>query len=510
MKNLLPTFAFCFLFILGCHIEQPPPSPNIILFLVDDLGWQDTSLPFYTDTTHFNKIYRTPNMERLASEGIKFTNAYATSVCSPTRISIMTGMNAARHRVTNWTLNLNKKSDGKDSIIQVPEWNMNGLNTTEGINNTVVANTLPELLKRENYVTIHVGKAHFAATDTPCAIPINCGFDINIAGHAAGAPGSYNGLTYFGNNEDGTPKNRWSVPGLEKYHGKDINLTEALTQEAINVLDTVTQKSQPFFLYMAHYTVHTPIQEDKRFFNKYLENGLDSIEARYASMIEGMDKSLGDLMVYLDEKKLSENTIIIFMSDNGGLSAVARGGEKHTHNKPLKSGKGSAYEGGIREPMLVKWPGKIKANSVCNNYLIIEDFFPTILEMAGVKNKTTIQTIDGQSFMPMLLGKNKSSSSRPLFWHYPNIWGPSGPGISAYSAVRQGDWKLIYFHKDRHFELYDLKNDIGEENNLVATNPEKMKELAKILADYLREVDAQMPVDKSTGEIIPLPDRILS
>lgn len=448
-------------------------------------------------------------MERLAREGMKFTNAYATAVCSPTRISLMTGMNAARHRVTNWTLNLDKKSDGKDSVIQVPEWNMNGLNTSEGINNTVVANTLPEILKREKYFTIHVGKAHFAATETPCADPINCGFDVNIAGHAAGAPGSYNGLTYFGNNEDGTRKNRWSVPGLGKYHGKDINLTEALTVEAMNVLDTVAKKDQPFYLYMSHYTVHTPIQKDKRFFQKYIDNGLDTIEARYASMIEGMDNSLGDIMDYLDKNNLSDNTIILFMSDNGGLSAVARGGEKHMHNAPLKSGKGSAYEGGTREPMLVKWPNKVQPNSICNDYLIIEDFFPSILEMANVKNKKTIQKIDGQSFLPMLFQKNTTTNERPLFWHYPNIWGPSGPGIGAYSAVRKGDWKLIYFHKDRQFELYNLKNDIGENVNLSEKETAIKEDLAVTLSNYLKLVDAQMPMDKRTGVQVPWPSEVL-
>ena len=507
--------------LLGCvqKNDQSPPPPNILLFLVDDLGWQDTSVPFHTDSTYFNKTYHTPNIERLAQEGMKFTNAYATAVCSPTRISLMTGMNAARHRVTNWTLNLDKKSDGKDSIIQVPEWNMNGLNTKAGINNTVVANTLPEMLQRENYFTIHAGKAHFAATDTPCANPLNCGFDVNIAGHAAGAPGSYDGLTFFGNNEDGTMKNRWSVPGLEKYHGKDINLTEALTLETMNVFDTVIKKEQPFYLYMSHYTVHTPIQKDGRFFQKYIDKGLDTIEARYASMIEGMDKSLGDLMGYLDKNNLSENTIILFMSDNGGLSAVARGGEKHIHNAPLKSGKGSAYEGGTREPMLVKWPGKVQPNSVCNDYLIIEDFFPSILEMAGVKNKTTVQKIDGLSFLPMLFQKTGDSQSRinfgkkinrPLFWHYPNIWGPSGPGIGAYSAVRKGDWKLIFFHKNQQFELYNLKEDIGEENNLSIKNIEKKKELAAVLSDYLKSVEAQMPIDKRTDQVVPWPDEILA
>ena len=501
------TFAIFSFF--SCSNNFSEIKPNIIFFLVDDLGWQDTSVPFHSATTYFNKIYHTPNMKRLANEGMKFTNAYATSVCSPTRISIMTGMNAARHRVTNWTLNLDEKTDGRDSILQVPEWNMNGLNTTAGINNTVVANTLPELLKRENYFTIHVGKAHFAATGTPCANPLNCGFDVNIAGHAAGAPDSYNGLAFFGNNNDGTPKNHFSVPGLEKYHGIDINLTEVLTLEAKNVLDTVIKKDQPFYLYMSHYSVHSPIQEDSRYFQKYIDKGLDTIEARYASMIEGMDKSLGDLMVYLKENKLEDNTIILFMSDNGGLSAVARGGEKHKHNAPLKSGKGSAYEGGIRVPMIVKWPGKVQPNSLCNDYLIIEDFFPTILEMANVENRKTIQMIDGQSFMPLLLHTNSDENNCPVFWHYPNIWGPSGPGINAYSAVRQGDWKLIYFHKNCLFELYNLEDDIGEENNLVLSNIEMKNKLAVVLGKYLKSVDAQLPFDNATGKRIPMPDNVL-
>ncbi|MEO1260627.1 MAG: sulfatase [Bacteroidota bacterium] len=506
MKRAAILFSL-YIISFSCQNKETHISPpNIVFFLVDDLGWQDTSVPFHTDSTYFNKTYHTPNMERLAREGMKFTNAYASSVCSPTRISLMTGMNAAHHRVTNWTLNLNKKSDGRDSMIQVPEWNMNGLNTSPGTDKTIVANTLPELLKRENYFTIHIGKAHFAATETPCAEPLNCGFDVNIAGHAAGAPGSYNGKTYFGNNPDGSRKNSWSVPGLKKYHGQDINLTEALTLEAQNILDSVIQKKQPFYLYLSHYTVHTPIQEDRRFFQKYLNDGLDTIEARYASMIEGMDKSLGDVLNYLDKNKLSDNTIIIFMSDNGGLSAVGRGGQKHLHNTPLKSGKGSAYEGGIREPMMVKWPGTTKPNSVCNNYLIIEDFFPSILEMAGVQKWETVQTIDGQSFIPFLKNNEPVQQDRPLYWHYPNIWGPTGPGIGPYSAVRKGKWKLIYFHRDQHFELYDLEKDIGEKQNLVEIQIDKKHELASTLSAYLKTVDAQMPTNKLTGKTVPFPD----
>ena len=261
---------------------------------------------------------------------------------------------------------------------------------------------------------------------------------------------------------------------------------------------------------MAHYTVHTPIMADHRFFQSYLDMGLDTIEARYASMVEGMDKSLGDLMNYLDENNLSDNTIILFMSDNGGLSAVARGGTAHTHNLPLSSGKGSIHEGGIREPMLVKWPGVTEPGSTNPNYLIIEDFFPTILEMAGLNSYQTIQRIDGVSFVGMLQNPAAQEQNRALYWHYPNQWGPTGPGIGASSAIRQGDWKLIYYHLDKSFELFNIKNDIGEKQNQAENQREKLTELATTLSDFLRAEAAQMPSDKESGNIIPMPIEVIS
>ncbi len=297
----------------------------------------------------------------------------------------------------------------------------------------------------------------------------------------------------------------WAVPDLNEYFGKDIFLTEALTSEAIKAMDTAVTNKKPFFLYMAHYAVHTPIMGDDQFLQKYLDTGIDSTEAKYASMIEGMDQSLGDIMDYLAKKNLDKNTIILFMSDNGGLSAVARGEEKHTHNKPLASGKGSVHEGGIREPMIVKWPGIVKSNSVSDGYLIIEDFYPTILEMAGITNVETVQEIDGLSFLSLLKEEKTGNNERPLFWHYPNEWGPSGPGIGASSVVRKGDWKLIYYHLDERMELFDLKEDIGEQHDLVASNPEKVRELATVLSNYLQDVNAQMPTHKNTGLKVSLP-----
>lgn len=499
-----------FILIYSCRDENRSAQkpPNIILFLVDDMGWQDTSVPFWTERTPNNKIYQTPNMERLAAQGMKFTQAYATPVCSPTRISLLTGMNAARHRVTNWTLRKDvlQPMETNHSTLRFPEWNVNGLSPIAGDDMAVHATPFPKLLQEAGYFTVHVGKAHFGAIGTLGENPLNLGFDINIAGHAAGAPQSYLGTENFGNGKEG--RAIWAVPGLEKYHGKDIYLSEALTKESLNVLDSISS-TKPFFLYMSHYAVHTPIMGDKRFLSKYLETGLDSTESKYASMIEGMDKSLGDILDYLEKNQLQDNTIILFMSDNGGLSAVARGGEAHTHNRPLASGKGSIYEGGIREPMLVKWPGKTKSNSVSHQQVIIEDFFPTILEMAGITGANTVQTIDGKSFVPALNSETQEAVERSLFWHYPNEWGPDGPGIGAFSAIRKGDWKLIYFHESQNLELYNLKEDISERKNKIFTNPKKAKNLAKLLTDHLLNVNAQMPSYKETGDRVPYPTDVL-
>ncbi|NNE75872.1 MAG: sulfatase, partial [Pricia sp.] len=447
MRIALFIASIILLLFTSCESEEIQEAPpNIVLFLVDDMGWQDTSVPFWTDRTPFNDRYHTPNMERLAKEGMKFTQAYATPVCSPTRVSLMTGMNAARHRVTNWTLQKDSKKamEKNHDSLEFPMWNVNGLSPIAGDSFAVHAMPLAQALHDIGYYTIHAGKAHLGAIDTPGANPLNLGFDINIAGHAAGAPESYLGTDNFGNAKEG--KEDWAVPGLGKYHGKDIFLTEAITLEALEAIDTAITTQRPFFLYMAHYAVHTPIMGDKRFLQKYLERGLDSTEAKYASMIEGLDKSLGDIMDYLEEKNIVDNTVVLFMSDNGGLSAHARGGEPHTHNRPLSSGKGSMHEGGIREPMLVKWPGKIEPGTVSKYQLIIEDFYPTILEMAGVDSLRTVQKIDGESFMPALTGEKEYSGVRPLYWHFPNEWGPDGPGIGAASTVRKGDWKFIYYH----------------------------------------------------------------
>lgn len=490
--------------------ENLDNRPNIIFFLVDDMGWQDTSLPFWTEKTPLNQRYYTPNMERLASQGMMFTQAYACPVSSPSRISLMTGMNAARHKVTNWTLRKDISEDMESDILLFPDWNVNGIAQVPGISSTYEVTSLPQLLKDSGYHTIHCGKAHWGAIDTPGENPCHFGFEVNIAGHACGGLESYLGEKNYGNIPKDGKISDWAVPGLEKYWGTDTFVTEALTIEAIKALDKAKKLDQPFFLYMSHYAIHLPIDRDMRFYNKYIDAGLSEKEAAYAALIEGMDKSLGDLMYWVESNGLSENTVIIFMSDNGGLATNEhwRTAPLYVQNAPLNSGKGSMYEGGIREPLIVKWPGVVRPDTKCEEYLMIEDFFPTLLDIAGVKHRRTKQKIDGRSFMPMLQGKSTNYYKRALVWHFPNLWGNEGPGIGTNSAIRKGDWKLVYYYDTGCKELFNIHDDIGEKHNLAPCPPEIVRKLSKELGKYLRKVKAQRPVFKSTGKSCPWPDEI--
>ncbi len=514
-------------FFLGLNVngQSNKGKPNILFFLVDDMGWQDTSVPFHTKATELNRFYYTPNMESLADQGLIFTQAYAHSLCSPTRISLMTGMNSARHMVTNWTLRKDSsRGDRNDHPSLSPaQWNVNGMSPVPGVNNTVYAKTFPMFLHKAGYRTIHVGKAHFGAKDTPGEDPLTLGFDVNIAGHAAGGPGSYLGINNFSagwRNEERI----WDVPGLEKYHGKDIYLTEALTLEANAEIEKAVREDQPFYLYLSHYAIHAPWEEDIRFARKYQEWGeienmafedknLSEKERLkrwreglwnrgiYASLIEGMDKSLGDIMHNLKRLKIEDNTIIVFMSDNGQPHGAPL-------NVPLRGHKVLPYEGGVRVPFIVKWPGVTKANSSCSDYFIVEDLFPTILEMAGVKDYSQISgEIDGKSIVPLIKGEENSYGNRAIFWHYPHV------NVSPYfpfSSVRKGDWKLIYRHLERKLELYNIEKDIAEKNDLANEEKDKLNELAKILSQHLRKCKAKMPIDKKSKNPVGYPDEIIN
>lgn len=518
MKKLIyfvgiSAITICSISALKAQNKKKKDQPNIIFFMVDDMGWQDTSVPFYKEQTELNRKYHTPNMERLAAIGVKFTQAYATSVCTPSRVSLQTGMNAASHRVTNWTNYYeNKPTDQPYHGIQFPAWNYNGLSPVADTPHTAYATPIAQILKENGYYTIHVGKSHMASFPTLGADPRNLGFDLNIAGNAVGGPKSYLGTKNFGNAVKGgyTPA---AIPGLEMYHGKDIFLSEALTLEAKKALDNARYLKKPFYMYISHYAVHAQYEPDPRFYQRYINEGLSDPEAQYAAILQGMDKSLGDLMDYLKEHNLTKNTVIMFMSDNGGLTLTPpRGGKPFTHNLPLKSGKGSAYEGGIREPMMVYWPGVTKPNTTNHQYVIIEDFFPTILEMAGIKEYKTVQKVDGKSFVANLKNNNLQDTSRALIWHFPNNWQEGSQrakeykiiaetqGIGPSSAIRKGDWKLIYFYGLRKTELYNLKEDIGEHYNLSSKYPEKAIELINLLNQKLENEKAQFPIDQLTNQ----------
>ena len=274
-------------------------KPNIILFMVDDMGWQDTSLPFWTEATDNNRMFETPNMERLAAQGMMFTQSYACSISSPSRCSLITGANNARHRVTNWTLEKNVLTDETSPTVAVPEWNCNGISGVGGTPRTFVSGSFVNILKKHGYHTIHCGKAHWGAIDTPGENPCHWGFEVNIAGHAAGGPATYLSEKNYGHNPDGKPNSPFATPGLEEYWGTGAFLTEALTREAVKALGKSKRYNQPFFLYMAHYAVHVPVEADVRFYRKYIDKGLGPKDAAYASLVEGMDKSLGDLMDWL-------------------------------------------------------------------------------------------------------------------------------------------------------------------------------------------------------------------
>lgn len=503
----------------GNRQAEEANRPNIIMFLVDDMGWQDTSVPFYdNEITKLNQRYKTPNMERLAKLGVRFTQAYACAISSPTRCSLMSGMNASRHRVTNWTLELNQKTDASSDVIGLPEWNFNGIqpDSVEGkYNNATAITSLPEVLKRNGYLTIHCGKAHFGARHTPGADPSTMGFDVNIAGGPNGAPGSYLGTRNFG---EGSP---FAVSGMEKYHGQDIFLTEALTLEAIAAMQQAIDREKPFYLYMSHYAIHSPYDEDKRFTAAYrgkhdaqLNAPLNEKEARYAALVEGMDKSLGDILDFLQkDEKVAQNTIILFMSDNGGqgLNNARQGVENRDPNYPARGGKGSAFMGGVREPMMVYWPGVTQGGTAIDQRVIIEDFYPTILEMAGVKQYDTHQVIDGVSFADVL--KNPSlRRDNSLVWHFPNLWGETQnkeEGYGAYSSILKGDYHLIYTWETGLLRMYNVKDDIGEQNDLAKAMPDKVAELASELTQYLKERDAQRPYLKASGKLLPYPDGTL-
>ena len=491
---------------------QAADRPNIMVFLVDDMGVMDTSVPFLTDKNGdpkrfpLNKYYRTPGMERLAKTGIRFNQFYAMSVCSPTRISIMTGQNAARHHATN---GINPRSDNAGTF-GPKNWDWAGLTKGDV--------TLPGVLRKNGYRTIHVGKGHFGPNDHEGAEPLNLGFDINIGGASFGAPGSYYGEKGYG--LLGKRKHH-AVPHLDQYHGTNTFLTEALSIETKKVIEKTVKEKQPFYLYFSHYAVHAPFDSDPRFAAHYKDSGKPANAQAFATLIEGMDKSLGDMLDQFEKLGIAENTLVFFLGDNGSDAPL---GDQHVVAcaEPLRGKKGAHYEGGMRVPFIASWVKRnpqnqfqknlpIPADAIQSQVASVTDLFPTILELVG-EEKPEKHPVDGYGLETLLTGACDPSRPEQFLMHYPH-----GRHRSNYFTTwRDGDWKVIYHALPKepttgnhiqaggNYQLFNLKNDPFEQKDLASADPKKLKEMMKGLIGQLKKHKAQYPQSADGKPLAPV------
>ena len=436
-------------------------KPNIIFILIDDMGWKDAGFM----GSHY---YETPNMDRLAKEGMVFTNAYSTAPnCAPSRASILTGQYPPRTGI--YTVGNSARGKAfRRKLIPIP-------------NKTILDPakiTIAEALKSAGYVSASIGKWHLG--DDPQYGPIAQGFDVNIGGNHMGHPKSYFSPYHNPNLPDG-PKGEY--------------LTDRLTNEAIKFIRQ--NKDRPFFLYLPHYAVHTPLQAKEKLIQKYKNKHGSHGQNNpvYAAMIESVDQGIGLILKTLKDLKLERNTVVILSSDNGGVKGI-------TSQEPLRGGKGMLYEGGIRVPLVIRWPGIVKPNSRCDVPVIGVDFFPTIMEIAGIR-KPVNQPIDGLSIVPLLRG-GETLHRDALFWHFPAYLqaykrrgneGARDPYFRTrpVGVIRMGNWKLLQYFEDGELELYNLNNDIGEKRNVAPLYPEIRNRLYKRMKQWRKEIKAPIP-----------------
>ena len=456
---------FTLALFFSCSEKKQQP-PNFVFILVDDLGWADVKCNYPAS------FYDTPNIDGLAKNGIRFTQAYAAHpVCSPTRAALMTGKHPNKVGITDWIPGHNPD----DKPLLGPHDN-HELALEEV--------TIAEKLKEAGYNTCFIGKWHLGNEGY---FPENQGFGINIGGHHRGSPPGGYYSPY---------KNPKLTDGPEGEY-----LTNRLTDESIRFIQN--NRKNPFFLYLAFYTVHTPIQAAKSHFKKYREKreqmGFAEVpykkegegwtklvqeDPAFASMVAAMDENVGRIVETLKKEGLQENTWIIFTSDNGGLSTRFTKNAP-TSNGPLRAGKGWCYEGGIRVPLIIAGPEVANPGSVSEQPAVSMDYFTTILKLAGINHEQN----DGINLVPLI--KEEATIDRDvLFWHYPHYHGSAWkPG----SALRKGDWKLVVHYEDNRIELFNLKNDPGETKDISGSNPEKLNELKKLLDRKLEETGGQMP-----------------
>lgn len=459
------------------HLASTKKPLNMVFFLVDDLGWADLGC-------FGSQFYETPNIDALANSGMRFTNGYAACpVCSPTRASILTGRHPVRVDITDWIPGM-ATSRVKDAKFKHVEDRDN-----LALSEVTIAEALKE---RAGYATFFAGKWHLGDRGH---WPTDQGFDVNIGGNAKGSPpGGYYAP--------------WKNPTLKANQSNEY-LTERLTAESIQFISRHQQQQsdKPFLLYLSYYNVHTPITPYRKRLQHFQSKAakqfssetpsqkerdgfsrLRQDNAAYASMISAVDISVGDILDKLKELGIEDETAVFFFSDNGGLCTL-RNRMGPTSNLPLRSGKGWLYEGGVREPMIIKVPGMVAPKSVCHQPVVSMDFFPTMLELANLKTDPQRHQ-DGRSLIPLLKGQDLGDSSRELFWHYPHYHGSTWkPG----AAVRSGNLKLIEFYHEDKFELYDLAKDLGEQNNLAKSMPEVADALRKKLRHWQTKMKAKMP-----------------
>jgi arylsulfatase A-like enzyme len=451
-----------FLILLTASTAFAEQPPNVVLIVADDLGAMDLGC-------YGSKFHRTPHLDKLAADGMRFTQSYsACPVCSPSRAAIMTGNYPQRFQLTDW---LPGRPDRPDQKLNRPRLR-NHL--------PLEATTIAELLKPAGYVCASIGKWHLGGEGFE---PTKQGFDLNIAGDAAGSPQSY--FAPF------SRPNGKAMSGLSDAPDGEY-LPDRLTTEAEKFI--TANRERPFFLYLPHFTPHTPLKAKDELVKKYPAAGTFKGQQNnpiYAAMLESLDESVGRIVAKLDELKLSERTIVLFTSDNGGLATTEGPNTPATSNAPLREGKGWLYEGGIRVPLLVKWPGNAKGNSTSDVPVCGIDLWPTIRDACGAAQPEQGRT-DGVSLLPLWMPSGRITRDS-LFWHYPHYANQGGkPG----AAVRSGEWKLIEFYEEGRRELFHVAKDVSESRNLAEQEPERVRELAAKLDEWR----------KSVGTLIPTPN----
>lgn len=445
--------------------EDKTQPPNVVMIVADDLGWSDLGC-------YGADLHETPHLDRLANGAVRFTDAYAASVCSPTRACLLTGKHYARLHMTIWREASQKPPHDRKLIPPV---------AVADLPHDEV--TLAEVFRSAGYLTALVGKWHLGGATH---YPETQGFDINIGGTLWGAPETYF-FPYRGEGRFG--KEFRYVPHLDGGTQGEY-LTDRLTDEALKVIDRA--QDRPFFLCLAHHAPHTPLEAKRELIDRYekkLRPGRRHRNPRYAAMVHSLDESVGRILKKLESRGLTQRTVVIFLSDNGGHVGQFDGLQA-TNNDPLRSGKGSLYEGGVRVPLIVRWPGVTTAGGACREPVFVADLYPTLLEIArpggdGAHNSNW----DGQSLAPLLRQPTASLGRAALFFHYPHYY----PTTTPVGAIRAGDWKLLEYFEDNRVELYNLRDDLAEANDLAARQVEKSQDLRAQLANWRASVAADMP-----------------